>query len=328
MSDSRPPTHSEPEPQAEAPGETSAAPPAGYRYTIRHTMTFAYSLPIALDQMAIRLQPRSDGHQYLVRFELDVDPAPARRTYCTDLHGNMRYWCWFEQPHDRMQLQTQAVVDVHNANPFDFIVVDPGSLKLPAVYAEPIATSSFSYRDLPDPAPGVRAYAEATLSESGPDTLDFLTTLTARIHRDIRYTTRPEGAARAAADTLERGEGSCRDVAVLMMNACRVMNLATRFVSGYAWAAAEGTRRELHAWAEVYLPGAGWKGWDPTTGLAVADEHIAVAASPTADYAAPTFATFTAPPVEQSLDFDIELDRIPLADPLADAPPTTAYRRG
>ncbi len=115
----------------------------------------------------------------------------------------------------------------------------------------------------------------------------ILQTLVQRLYKECSYTMREEGMPWEAGVTWRRKQGSCRDLTVLFMEVCRAMGLAARFVSGYEVGDEETSQWELHAWAEVYLPGAGWRGYDPTHGLAVGDRHIALAANPLPQYCAP-----------------------------------------
>jgi transglutaminase-like putative cysteine protease len=130
------------------------------------------------------------------------------------------------------------------------------------------------------------ALADAAAVEAGGDPQVFPQKLAASIHRTCRQVYREEGNPRPAADTLQRKEGSCRDLTQVFMEAARGKGFAARFVSGYA-AYEEEASRELHAWAELYLPGGGWRGFDPTTGLAVGENHIALARGADAAHAAP-----------------------------------------
>lgn len=111
--------------------------------------------------------------------------------------------------------------------------------------------------------------------------------LNARLHRQIRHEIRDSGQPPAPEITLRRGRGACRDLTVLFMAACRSQGLAARFVSGYQKGDGNRPRRYMHAWPEIYLPGGGWRGFDPTLGLAVADQHVAVAAAARPEAAAP-----------------------------------------
>ena len=295
---------------ADDPGAAGAeAPRTIARYEIVHETRFAYSEPVTLDQLIVRLQPRTDVHQRLVRFAVELDPLPSRHTTALDLHGNVRHWFWFERSHTQLALTTRSVVDCFCENPFDFIIVDPGVERVPATYQQPVRDATRHYRDRGEAHPAVDRLVGELLAEHEGATVPFLLGLATRIHRDVKQTVRPRGEPWSPDETLERGAGACRDTAVLFMDAARAAGLAARFVSGYAYDALDPERRELHAWAEVYLPGAGWRGFDPAVGLATANRHVAVAASPTPGYAAPTSGTFTAPPVESSLTYRVEMTR-------------------
>lgn len=284
------------------------SPVAPLRYDIVHQTHFTYSAPVSLDQLVVRLQPRSSFDQRLINFSIRCDPMPARHTHCLDLHGNIRHWFWFDKQHAGLTLTTRSIVDCLVDNPFDFIVVEPSVETLPAVYDEPVRSATEHYRHRPTPQPIVDALARQIRQQCQGHTVHFLSDLARYLREHIQHIVRPIGDPWSPTKTLERGEGACRDTAVLYIDACRAVGLAARFVSGYAFDAMDDSHRELHAWAEVYLPGAGWRGYDPTTGLAVSNRHIAVAASPTAGYAAPTAGTFTGPRVETTLEYDIQMN--------------------
>ena len=108
--------------------------------------------------------------------------------------------------------------------------------------------------------------------------------------------------------TLEKGQGACRDLAVLFVAACRALGFGARFVSGYHQGHSEPMRRDLHAWAEVYLPGGGWRGYDPSLGLAVADRHVAVAAGTRPDQAAPISGSFRGTGVSSRMRAEIRME--------------------
>ncbi|MBB6429027.1 transglutaminase family protein [Algisphaera agarilytica] len=294
-------------PGASIPGSPPDTSPAIRRYRITHETRFQYSAPVSLDQTVLRLQPRTSVLQHLRDFTMTVDPKPARHTHGIDLHGNIRHWLWFDQQHSDLTITTESTVDCLLHDPFDYIIVDQGATKLPARYAEPVKSAAAHYRQRDGLHPTVDAMAREIMHQSDRQTVIFLGNLAAHLQRTIRQVLRYEGEPYSPIETLERGEGACRDSAVLFMDACRSVGLAARFVSGYAWDAQQQDQRELHAWAEVYLPGAGWRGYDPTTGLACANRHIAVAASPTPGYAAPTTGTFTGPKVDSSLDYNIHM---------------------
>ncbi len=150
-------------------------------------------------------------------------------------------------------------------------------------------------------------FAQASAGEAGGETLAFLSNLTRHIHGEHETIIRLQGAPLAAAETLAAGAGACRDLTVLFIEAARALGLAARFVSGYLATQTEGSEHELHAWAEVYLPGAGWRGYDPTSGLAVAERHIRVAAAANSNGAAPTSGRFRSSTASSEMETDVKV---------------------
>ena len=147
--------------------------------------------------------------------------------------------------------------------------------------------------------------AQELLMSSNSNTLDFLFALNQQIYQNCEYSIRDEGNPFPPGITWRGKKGTCRDYAVLFMEVCRAVSIATRFVSGYQEGDPEQQSRDLHAWVEVYLPGAGWRGYDPTLGIVVSDRHIPLAASAIPSYAAPVFGTVT--PLEQGAKINARL---------------------
>lgn len=141
-----------------------------------------------------------------------------------------------------------------------------------------------TYSFIPD-ASALELAQELMMATAG-NTLNFLFALNQRIYQDCEYMVRELGEPFPAGVTWRHKKGSCRDYTVLFMEACRAVGIATRYVSGYQEGDSEQLSRDLHAWVEVYLPGAGWRGYDPTLGLVVSDRHIPLAASAIPSYAA------------------------------------------
>ena len=146
----------------------------------------------------------------------------------------------------------------------------------------------------------------------GPGTklCPFLAVLNGRISSGYEVTVREEGDPLPAEETLKSAKAACRDLAMLFIECCRILGIATRFVSGYQQGDQVSDRRDMHAWAEVYLPGGGWRGYDPTYGLAVADRHIAVAASATPRLAGPLSGSFRGSGVTSTMETKISLETI------------------
>ncbi len=142
------------------------------------------------------------------------------------------------------------------------------------------------------PRDTVRAFAEPISRDAGDSVLPFLNALNSELFERFGHDIRDHGPAHPPERTLGERSGTCRDLAVLFCAACRAMRIPARFVSGYALGAESEDRADLHAWAEVYLPGGGWRGYDPAQGLAVATSHVAVAAAADPEMAAPVSGTY------------------------------------
>jgi transglutaminase-like putative cysteine protease len=278
------------------------------RFTGRHVTTYTYSAPVFLNAHKMRLRPRSDPGQFLHEFTVDIDPTPDGMTESLDAWGNSVTWAWFSGTHDKLQITTSFVVDRLRVNPFDFIIPTAEGASLPPAYPADERAALVPYFSS-EPGPKVRRLAEDVAEKSGGMVVDFASALAERIHNDVVYVVRPEGSPRRGQETLAAGEGSCRDVAVLYIEACRHVGIAARFVSGYVERHPEGEPRELHAWAGVYVPGAGWRGFDPTQGLAVSNGHVTIATAATSSGAAPVTGTFAgAHGVEATLESTIDLE--------------------
>ena len=278
-------------------------------FEVEHTTRFDYSEPVKLEPLAVRLRPRADRSQFLLYFEMNLDPAPAGLTEVSDLDGNDTVMAWFTEETTSLEISTRLQAETLRTNPFDYLVLDPRLLELPMKY--PIEESGALFRNLqPSGDTDVTALAWDLLSAGGGSAPLFLTELAGRLAADIEGEVRLEGEPYAPAETLSRGRGSCRDVAVLFMDACRSVGLAARFVSGYHEGDPDIDEKYLHAWAEVYLSRVGWRGFDPTLGLAVADRHLAVAAGPTAGSAAPSEGSYRGTALS-SMKADLQVKVLP-----------------
>lgn len=253
------------------------------RYRIRHITRYDYQQPVTLRPHTLRLRPRSDGAQQLQNFTLAVTPAPAQQATVTDTDGNTTVGLWFAPaPVDQLEIVTTAEVETSRANPFDYLA-EPWAATLPIDYPTTLRTVLAPYlgfADAPVLAPAVVDLAQTLTDQAEGNVGFFLTALAGHIYKTCAYTNRPTGNPWPGGVTLAKQTGSCRDFAVVFMEACRAVGLAARFVSGYEEGDPNILERDLHAWAEVYVPGGGWRGFDPTHGLAVSDRHIALVASP------------------------------------------------
>jgi transglutaminase-like putative cysteine protease len=272
---------------------------------IRHTTSYTYDDNVFLNPQTIRLQPRSDAAQRLHHFALSITPEPAGCSHGIDLEGSPATLVWFEYPTRTFVVGTESIVETLNVNPFNFLLTastllpaHPEELYSPTLraalkpYLTELAATQFAQGSIAWEQRECSELAHTLALESKRDLVSFLMNATEWLHRNIEPEVRLEGAPRPAAETLRRRRGSCRDVAVVLMDVCRTHGLATRFVSGYCTKAVSVDERQhsvrhLHAWVEVYVEGAGWRGFDPSYGCIAGEQHIACAAAATPALAAP-----------------------------------------
>lgn len=260
------------------------------KINVAHSTVYRYDYPVYLEPHIFRLRPRENSAQRLLMFDLQIVPTPAGTTECLDQDGTIALNAWFNAPTRELSVTSRFTVEMLRENPFDYVLTSE-SLNLPLWYVEPLCTALVPYRNDEHVGESVKQYAKWAAADAQWNTLSFLSAMSRQIFQSCRQMTRPYGPPWTSDQTLNAQEGSCRDLAVLFCDACRVMGIATRFVSGYECASANSSLTNgdsyMHAWAEVYLPGIGWRGYDPSRGLAVSNQHIAVAAGFDHDLASP-----------------------------------------
>lgn len=271
-------------------------------YNITHNTNYSYNQPVWLKPHLIRLHPRNDAWQKVHNFSLTINPQPENISQFIDLDGNNLTKVWFTQPSEELKISIMTQVETSKTNPFDYLL-ESWAIKLPMDYPSSLLSQLQpylkSYSFVLDPIV-VELAQEINLEVNG-NTINFLSNLNQRLYESCDYITRETGEPWQPGVTWRRKQGSCRDLAVLFMDVCRAVGLATRFVSGYQEGDVEQDNRDLHAWVEVYLPGGGWRGYDPTHGLAVCDRHISLASSANPRYASPVTGDIT--PVQKSGGF-------------------------
>ncbi|HZO54654.1 MAG TPA: transglutaminase family protein [Bryobacteraceae bacterium] len=256
------------------------------KISVTHSTHYRYDSPVLLEPHIFRLRPRNNGAQRLLAFDLAITPMPAGTTECLDQDGTLALNAWFSVPTSDMSVRSQFTVEMLRQNPFDYILPN-ASLQLPLWYPDPLCVALAPYRQDAHLSECVKQYARQVAISVQSNTLSFVTALSRQIFQSFRQVIRPFGSPWPSHETLSKQEGSCRDLAVLFCDVCRVMGLAARFVSGYECASAGAQEGYMHAWAEVYLPGIGWRGYDPARGVAVSGAHVAVAAGFDHDLASP-----------------------------------------
>jgi len=245
---------------------------------IRYETVYRYDRAVRFSPHDVRLFPRSDRFVQIARLDFRTKPETTIR-FGRDVFDNIVASCFFEKAAEALELRLAIDVEVAKKNPFDFVLARRAA-QMPFAYEEDMASIICAYRQRQ--TDDVLSLSDWTppMQELPRETVATLVELTKLLHRTISYQRREEGAAQAPAETLRLRRGACRDTAVLLAEMLRDAGLATRVVSGYLREADEEIRRaegSLHAWAEVFLPGAGWIGLDPTNGILCNDNFIAAA---------------------------------------------------
>ncbi len=246
-------------------------------FRIVHQTRYRYTDRVSLDPHFFRLVPRPDRCSVVSR-SLQIGPELAGTSQVLDIDGNRVVVAWFRGMTDFLEVKSEAVVQVEPFNPFDFMVYPASCKRLPMAYPPAHAAVLAPYVAAED-VPEVGVFASATAACCNGDTVAFVMGLCRTVFEKFGYEKRDLGSAQSPARTLQEKKGCCRDFAVLVMAACRRMGIASRYVSGYYLNEEASGPADLHAWVEVFLPGAGWKGFDPTQGGACDHRYLALSAS-------------------------------------------------
>lgn len=235
---------------------------------LRYQTTYRYEEPVGFSPHHVRLFPRSDRFSRVRRLDFTMLPKGTVR-YSRDVFENTVASCFFPERAKELEFRLALNLDLDEKDPFHFIL-ENGAVELPFEYDPAIAPLLEPYRARRTKDRLVVPGWDAPTIRKRRPTVGTLVELTKRLHECIGYERREEGAALSPAETLRRGRGACRDVTVLLAEILRQMGLAARLTSGYLRESDSETRRaegSLHAWTEVFLPGAGWIGLDATNGV-------------------------------------------------------------
>jgi transglutaminase-like putative cysteine protease len=242
--------------------------------SVSHVTRYAYGTPVRLGQHRLMVRPRDSFDQRLVRFQLDIHPEPKNMRWLHDAFGNCIVVVDFSDETTELVFDAMIVVEHEPSHAPDFIL-EPYAHFYPFAYSAediPDLTRCIE-RQFLDPDHHVDEWVRRFLRKGRPtETGELLMTVTMAIKESFVYMTRSERGTQDPVQTLMLGRGSCRDFAVLMIEAVRALGLAARFVSGYLHVPTDSADDmhgggNTHAWCEVYLPGAGWVEFDPTNGI-------------------------------------------------------------
>jgi transglutaminase-like putative cysteine protease len=268
------------------------------RIALHHQTSYRYDRAVTLSPHEVRLRPAPHARTPILAYALTVLPTQHFINWQQDPYGNYVGRFVFREKSDVLDITVDLVADMAAINPFDFFL-EPYAETFPFSYPPQLGAELVIYLQAGPSGPLLGewvARARRDLLETPMATPDFLVALNQRLQGDIGYLQRMEPGVQAVEETLLKRSGSCRDSCWLLVNIMRAMGLGARFVSGYliqlrADPEAQGGPMadfaDLHAWTEVYLPGAGWIGLDPTSGMLTGEGHIPLACTAIPSSAAP-----------------------------------------
>jgi uncharacterized protein (DUF2126 family)/transglutaminase-like putative cysteine protease len=280
------------------------------RVAIEHRTVYRYDRPVELQPHVVRLRPAPHCRTPIVSYSLTVTPAEHFVNWQQDPFGNHVARFVFAKPSRELSVTADVIADMTVINPFDFFV-DEDAKAWPFAYEPSLRHDLAPYLE-PAGAGGplLREFLRAVPDGPAP-VIDFLVDLNQRVSREVSYSVRMEAGVQTPEETLERRIGSCRDSGWLLVQALRSLGIAARFVSGYLiqltaddpaeQGGPEADFTDLHAWSEAFIPGAGWIGLDPTSGLLAGEGHIPLACTSAPAAAAPI--TGSTSPAEVQFEF-------------------------
>ena len=264
---------------------------------LRHTTHYTFDRPVSLSPHVVRLKPAAHSRTPIESYSLKIKPEKHFINWQQDPFGNYLARLVFPERATELLIDVEVIADLTVINPFDFFVEEYAQ-KWPFAYPEGLVKELAPYLETETPGPLLARYLKA-IDRSACTIVDFLVEINRVLQQHIAYTIRLEPGVQSCEETLEKRLGSCRDTGWLLVQILRHLGLAARFVSGYlvqltadeksldgpSGPSADFT--DLHAWCEVYIPGAGWIGLDPTSGLFAGEGHIPLACTPHPSSAAP-----------------------------------------
>ncbi|MET0386367.1 MAG: transglutaminase family protein [Polyangiales bacterium] len=276
------------------------------RVYLRHRTSYRYSVPVYLGPHVLRLTPRlgGDGGAGFRSHAIRVQPQPAAQRDSYDEFGNQITRLEFTGTTQLLSIDSQAEVEPGPVAPLPHASLQPLPWFDASEHLQPYLRAA--ERD-----PNVQQFAQELVRRAPGDALPFLDSLAQTLYSRTRQQSRIAGGPRPVGVTLAQQEGSCRDLAVLFIAACREVGIASRFTSGYSVPSDHTARtNDLHAWVEVWLPGIGWRGWDPAQGQRVSGSHVPLcaAASPAATLPVEGGFSFVGQILNTTLEYDIQID--------------------
>lgn len=288
------------------------------RVALHHKTVYNYDRPIHLGPQTVRLRPAPHCRTPVTSYSLTVKPEDHFENWSQDPFGNFVSRCIFEKKTTRFEVTVDLTVDMAVINPFEFFIDDYAE-QFPFEYEQSLKDDLKPFLVVRENGEHLQEYLKC-VDLTPRRTIDFLVDVNQKLQQAINYKIRMDPGVQTCEETLSSKEGSCRDSAWLLMQILRHYGFATRFVSGYLIQLApdvksldgpsgpENDFTDLHAWTEVFMPGAGWVGLDATSGLLVSEGHIPLACTPLPTTAAPIEGALE--PAEVEFEFEMSLERV------------------
>lgn len=246
---------------------------------IIHETSYVFSDDVFLEPHFLRFRPKQTPFIDVTNYAITIQSEPTGHRVIEDEEHNAVDFCWFEKLTNQLTIRAQSSLLTKNYNPFNFIIHPDAFNTIPFTYSEHQYQILFAALQKTTLDPQLVDYADAILASANSNTISFVTNLTSQIHRDFKVEYRHDGPPLSPHTTFEIKTGSCRDLSWMQINLLRNYGIAARFVSGYFYFDMEKPIYELHAWVEVFIPGIGWLGCDPSHGILTGNTHFPVASS-------------------------------------------------
>lgn len=286
------------------------------RLRIQHTTEYRYEEKVGFTLQQLYFHPRVSHNIQVEKFDLAVLPiCPIR--WLRDAYDNSLAIAQIQDESTQLVIHSESIVELKDLNPFDFLL-ERRAVSWPFQYSpeEKQLLSPF-LTPLSDCKASTLSFLSEVMPKTPDNTVEYLTTLNSKIHEALQYEWRDEEGTQTSQETLKRRTGTCRDYAVLLCDIARNQGVAARIASGYVYTrddedlSGERSDGATHAWVELYLPGAGWKGFDPTNGVLCGDHFIPVALGPTPESVSPVQGSYCRDiEISHELRVDISVEKL------------------